>query len=215
VARQNYELEGAGEARRASAYRDWYKLRVENIREHVSAADVLTRHGVTLHRNGQQPEQMSCPFHGKDDHPSAKYFPDEGSSHSHVWCFVCHENWDVIKLWKKFTGTERFTEILHQIERAFGLTRPEPPITTLREDEAPRDPLAEESRVLFNLCESRLREFRDVFEMMPHLKLGALVDHTRFYLEHGQISHATAIERLTVILTRIAERRSAKASANT
>jgi len=215
VARDNYELEGPAEVQRSAAIRDWYKLRVGNIRRHVSAADVLMRNGVTLRRNGVHAEQISCPFHGKDNHPSAKYFPDEGDSHSHVWCFVCHENWDVIALWKKFTGTERFTEILRQLERDFGLTPPEPPLTVPRDDEPSSDPAAEAVRRLFDVCENRLREYRDSFEMAQHLKLGSILDHTRFHLERGHIDYATAKERLSIVASRIlAGRARAKASAD-
>ena len=209
---KTYELESFDEARR-SAYHEWYQLRVENIRSHVSAADVLARNGVTLRKHGLQAEQISCPFHGKDNRPSAKYFPEEAGGRSHVWCFVCRENWDAIGLWKKFTGSERFSDVLRQLEQAFGLTAPEPPTTRIRE-RAEVNPLADESRQLLNLCESRLREHRRAFEMRSHLRLGALLDHTRFYLDSGHIDHATAIARLKSILSRIREKVDAKAPAD-
>lgn len=212
MTRETYELESPDESRR-SAYYEWYKLRVENICAQVSAADVLSRNGLTLYKHGAQAEQISCPFHGKDNRPSAKYFPQEGDSRSHVWCFVCRESWDVIKLWKKFTGTERFGDVLRQLEEAFGLTAPESPTTWVRE-RTRVDPLAEDSRQLLNLCESRLREHRGAFEMKSHLRLGAALDHTRFYLECGHIDHAAAIERLKSILTRIREKVDAKAPAD-
>lgn len=202
MARENYELERPRDEER-SAVREWVKLRVANIRDCVSAADVLARNGVTLRMNGAHSEQISCPFHGTDNHPSAKYFPDEGDSHSHVWCFVCRENWDAIGLWMKFTGTERFTENLRQMERAFGLTVPESPTTVVKQDATVSDPLADEVRHLFEVCENRLKEHRDRFELTSHLKLGALLDHTRFYLNQGQINHTVAKERLGLVLNRL------------
>lgn len=213
MARDQYELESFEEG---GAFRAWYKLRVANVRSNVSAADVLTRHGVTLRRNGTHAEQISCPFHGQDRHPSAKYFPEEGDSPSHVWCFVCHERWDVIGLWKRFTGTERFTEILRQLERGFGLTVPEPPITEPSADEASRyDPVAADVERLLAVCESRLREYRDSFEMQSHLRLGSLLDQTRYYLERGHIDNATAKQRLSQIAKRIlAGKHRAKATAD-
>ena len=161
------------------------------------------RHGVTLRRGGAQAEQISCPFHGTDNRPSAKYFPDDGDSASHVWCFVCHENWDAIGLWKKFTGTERFGEVLWQLERAFGLTTPESPLNAPREEEPLPDPIAVEVEKLLGVCEQRLREHRESLEMTTHLRLGSLLDHTRFYFERKQIDSSVALERLGQIARRI------------
>lgn len=40
--------------------------------------------------NGQE-EQLSCPFHGKDNKPSARYYPDTDS----MYCWTCQKSWDV------------------------------------------------------------------------------------------------------------------------
>jgi hypothetical protein len=209
--RQSHELDSY-----ESRFRDWYKLRAANIRSHVSAADVLSRNGVTLRRHGSAAEQISCPFHGTDSHPSAKYFPEEGDSQSHVWCFVCHENWDAIGLWKKFTGTERFTDILRQIERDFGLTVPDPPLTRGEDERRVEDPLAVEVERLLDSCERLLREHRDSFELTRHLKLGSILDLTRHHLERGRIDMQTGKQRLSQIANRIlSEASRAKASAAT
>jgi CHC2 zinc finger len=198
---------------RGQGYQDWYRVRIENICEHVSAADVLARHGVELRRKGAQAEQISCPFHGADAKPSAKYFPGDRDGRSQVWCFVCRERWDAIGLWKKFTGTERFSEVLRQLERAFGLKTPAPP-ADLSQESASEDPLLVQAKRLFDLCENRLREHRGAFEMMQHLKLGQLLDHQRFFFDNGQITAGVAVERLTLVLKRIAEVVRAKAPAD-
>jgi len=209
MAKPNYKLDSY-----ESRFHDWYKLRAANIRSNVSAADVLSRNGVTLRRHGTVSEQISCPFHGKDSRPSAKYFPEEGDSKSHVWCFVCHENWDTISLWKKFTGTERFSDILRQIERDFGLTVPEAPLARPDQDKH-EDPLALDVQRMLDSCERLLRDHRESFEMLRHLKLGSLLDRTRHHLERGQISLETAKQRLDQIAERILlEAGRAKASAD-
>lgn len=209
---KDYTIDGLTEHRRRTAIREWNKRRLANILTHVSAADVLIRHGVSLQRDGTQPEQISCPFHGNDRKPSAKYFPEEGDSRSHVWCFVCHEHWDVLGLWKKFTGTERFTEILWQLERAFGVTPPE--AHGMPEPEAPYDPMVGEVQLLFDSAERRLREYRDLFSLEAHLKLGQILDHTAYYLDRKQITHAIAKERLTALHSKIESKlRTARAKA--
>lgn len=209
-----YAVDGLAEHSRRTAIHEWNKRRLANIHAHVSAADVLIRHGVSLQRNGEQPEQISCPFHGNDKKPSAKYFPIDGDSRSHVWCFVCHEHWDAIKLWKKFSGTERFTEILWQLERAFGVTPPE--AHGIPEPEEPYDPMVDEVQQLFEVAERRLREYRGAFTLEAHLKLGQILDYTRYHLDGRQITLSTAKGRLTALHVKIKSkvRASAEASAD-
>lgn len=40
---------------------------------------------------GMEEEQFSCPFHGVDRKPSARYYKLTDSAH----CFTCHESWDI------------------------------------------------------------------------------------------------------------------------
>jgi hypothetical protein len=188
---------------RQQAIRDWMKARIANINKNVTAADVLSRNGVSLHKNGGQEEQISCPFHGTDTHPSARYFPEANESPSHVWCFACHKRWDAIGLWKQFNGEEKFSELLFHIERAFGLKAPEFHAAPDLEDEY--DPVREEVEKLFDACENRLRQYRKSFDMVAHLKIGSLLDQLRFNLEQGALPPLEAQKRLTQILAKIGQ----------
>ena len=198
------------EHQRRLAFREWNQRRRDNIHANVTAADVLQLHGVNLQRGGLQSEQISCPFHGDDRHPSAKYFPGDGDRRSGVWCYVCHERWDALLLWKKFRGTERFSELLREIERAFGLTPPEAHGIPERPPEY--DPLVDEVRQLFETAERRLREYRSSLPLPTVLKLGQLLDHTQYYLDKKQITLAVAKERLTAVQDRIKKLRKPSAA---
>ena len=149
---RDYTQEAFAEQERNLAIRQWTKDRVANIHGLVTAADVLVYHGITLHKSGLQEEQFSCPFHGEDRRPSARYYPQNKNGVSSVWCFVCREQWDVINLWKKFNGETKFSEALFHIEKAFGITPPESFIPASIEDEY--DPLKEEVSGLFEACET-------------------------------------------------------------
>lgn len=197
---------------RNTAIENWFKSRIAQIREKVSAGDVLTRNGVALKWNGDREEQISCPFHGKDENPSARYFPDEDDSPSHVWCYACHKRWDTIGLWIEFNGKEKFSQTLFQIERAFGLTAPESNIQQAEKDTS--NPLKEEVDQLFEVCERRLRGEREHFDMNSHLKLGALVDRLRFAMDNKELGLEDLKGRLTLILTKIGERVRAKTAIN-
>lgn len=110
--------------------RAWVSQRIEAIKSRVSAHEVLRRGGVDLRKGDDEEEQFSCPFHGQDRRPSARVYPADANNLSHAWCFVCQERWDAITLWRKFNGGEdkHFTQVLAEIERAYGLETPELPL---------------------------------------------------------------------------------------
>lgn len=197
------EIDRIADTAQSAARREWMRARVDNIHKHVTVYDVLSKNGINLAKHGRQEEQISCPFHGADTHPSARYFP-EAESHSHVWCFVCQEHWDVIGMWKKFSGTEKFSEVLFEIERSFHLTVPESKIPQSIAD--PSNPLRDEVDRLLETCEYRLRTNREQLEMVTHLKFGALLDQVHFSLSKAKTPLEETKQRLEMILQKIGEK---------
>lgn len=51
-----------------------------------------------------KPSQISCPFHGKDAHPSARVYPDTNTFR----CFTCSKSWNVVTYWAEIN--KWFTE---------------------------------------------------------------------------------------------------------
>jgi len=202
---RDYQQEAYAEHERNLAIQQWMKDRVANIHANITAADVLVRNGITLHKNGHQQEQISCPFHGEDRKPSARYYPQNNNGSSSVWCFVCREQWDAIGLWKKFNGESKFSELLFNIERAFGISPPESRLPTAIVEEE-YDPLQEEVKSQFEACESRLRQERDQFEMETHLKLGSIVDRLRYAHENNLLPLEEVKLRLDQVLDKIGEK---------
>lgn len=196
-----------GEAQRESddkeAAKRWYQVRVEAVLQNVTAHDVLRRNGINLKQSSSdREEQFACPFHGRDRKPSARVYPDTVRGPSHVWCFVCQERWDVIKLWKKFGDSEaRFTRVLGEIERAFGILPPErPPAAHEMEEE---DPELIEVDTLFHLCECRLLEAREAYEMQGYLTAGSILDKLHYEVEEGITKPSKAKPVLQRLLDRI------------
>jgi len=201
---RDYEREAYADHERGLAIQAWFKARVANIHSHISAADVLSRNGVSLRKSGGQEEQISCPFHGADKRPSARYFPEHGDSLSHVWCFVCHKRWDAVGLWKQFTNETKFSTLLFTLEKAFGITAPEYNIAPSHEDEY--DPLKEEVERLLEACENRLREYKGSFDMPAHLKVGSILDQIRFSLDRGAVTLVDGRDRLQQVLAKIGQK---------
>jgi hypothetical protein len=185
----------------------WIQQRIEAIHARVTAHDLLRRFGVKLQHSGDnRMEQFCCPFHGKDNKPSARVFPPAPNSPSHCWCFVCQERWDVIALWRKFNdATVPFTQSLAEIERDYGLKAPEMPnMGALRE--SARDQETEAIQDLLAACERRLRGAKADFDMRGYLTVGSVLDRLHSRVAKGTIPPATARATIRKVLDKIGEK---------
>jgi hypothetical protein len=190
----------------------WFEHRVRAIHDKVTVYDILRRNGVSLKHSTDRIEQISCPFHGKDENPSARIYPGDAKSPAHIWCFVCRERWDAISLWKKFGGdeTKKFHQVLSEMEKTFGIT---PPSIS---NEAFTQGLPQDSRVqenferLYRACEERLLSVRDDYksfdDMIGYLTVGSVLDKITFGITEGKISFQVGCDLLSQLRQRIAER---------
>jgi hypothetical protein len=201
---RDFQVEARREAFREEAVKQWVQERIKTLHDKVTAHDVLRRFGVKLQYTADRAEQISCPFHGVDNRPSARVYPESVEGPSHVWCWVCRERWDCIGLWKRHTGFEgRFTALLRDIERAFGITPPETPegIGNYEHDED-----AEEVAALFDVCEKRLMSAKGAFDMKGFLTLGLLLDRVRHDFNKKLLPATDAKISLRKILDKIGEK---------
>jgi len=184
----------------------WYRKRRRAIIEHVSAYQVLRRFGVTLRQSSDNAtEQISCPFHGEDRKPSARVYPDEADSPSHVYCYVCRERWDAVALWHKFLGNDKIGQTVATIERDLGLTPPEKPSTEADLTEV-NEAEREEVRKLLGICERRLLATKKAFPMKAYLTVSSVLDKTWSRLESGKATPDTARKTVEKVLGKIGER---------
>lgn len=196
------------EARKA-----WYEMRLEAIHQKVTAYDVLRMNGINVSQLADdRPEQISCPFHGEDKKPSARIYPSENDSPSHVWCYVCQEpRWDAVGLWKKFNGTETFSQTLASIEKAFSLETPEVPKGAFLDEEPTQDEAAlERFKRVFMQCESRLVSQKAIYkklnDMVGYLAAGSVLDKVRFRVDAKLWNPIKGVEVLNQLLDRIREK---------
>jgi len=75
------------------------------IKEKVSIFDLfdIADEPIT-YQTKAKPSQISCPFHGKDAHPSARVYPDTNTFR----CFTCSKSWNVVTYWAE--SNKWFTE---------------------------------------------------------------------------------------------------------
>lgn len=199
----NFEGEARDEVFRRKLIQDWVRLRVDNIHARITAYDVLAQHQVMVPTPDRE-HQISCPFHGQDAHPSARYYPETPGSRSHVWCFYCRKSWDVIGLWREFHGQDvPFTRTLLEIEKAFGLETPEMPRLPSR----PKvDPNLKRYQTLAEACESRLVAEKANFDMRSYFILCVLLDRVYGAVASNRVTAAQGCERLRKILDKIGEK---------
>lgn len=191
-------------------FSEWYKRRKENVLSSVSAHDVLRHFGIHLKSSdAAREEQISCPFHGKDEKPSARVFPSGPRSNSGVWCWTCQKRWDVIGLWKEFSQNPemKFGTVLFELERAFSIVPPEPPQGGYDSAE-PSGPSAAEVKAqrLLEACENRLREERHHFTMTAFMTFGQVLDRLRHHLDNQLVTPDQAVYHLGKVLDKIGER---------
>lgn len=190
----------------AVAIKAWIAGRIEAIHRVVSAHDVLQRFGVRLRYGSNREEQISCPFHGKDTKPSARVYPDSAKGPSGVYCYVCLEQWDAIRLWKKFTNFEGgFTSLLREIETAYHIEIPESP-REYRGKHVEDTSEVDEIYDLMDTCDRRLRNGRIAFDRDSYYRVIVALDRIRHQFDHKQMGIAQAKSLLTVILEKIATR---------
>lgn len=200
-----FEDDARREIEQQESFRRWMAERILAIHANVSAADVLSRHGIKLRYGGQRPEQLYCPFHGNTKSMAARFHPSDARRSDHIWCFVCAEQWDAITLTKKFEGYEgRFSGLLRIIERDYGLTTPEAPAVIPGDAQDDRGVL--EVQELLDVCEKRLRLARRVFEMRGHLLLGSVLDRVTHGIQEGSVTTVSANDTLRRVLDKIGEK---------
>ena len=71
-------------------------MTVDEIKFQISMDDVLQMYGLKKARGGM----CSCPFHGRDKHPSMKIYKDSFN------CFTCHANGDIFSFVMKMDGCD-------------------------------------------------------------------------------------------------------------
>lgn len=195
---------------RKSATLEWMRQRTQTVKDNISAHDVLRHNGINLKYNGSgHEEQLQCPFHGKDNKPSARVFPDGARSKSHVFCYTCGNGkpWDVFALWKKFKGDDemKFSLVVFELERAFGIIPPDGPSQTDSVDTGPSD-AEREVLSLFEVCERRLLEAKPCFERKGYLQVGQLLDRIRYRFDNRTIPPADASTVLRQVLDKVGEK---------
>lgn len=81
----------------------------EFILENLSMEEVLQQYGIKTYRT-----QFSCPFHGNDKHPSAKYYDKS------FYCFACGKNGDLIQFVQDYFKLD-FKEAISKLNQDFSL----------------------------------------------------------------------------------------------
>lgn len=105
------------------ARKDYYRARVENLREQVPMVKVLEHLNVRVHVNENVEIQYPCPLHGdgKDNGYSARVYPEtDGDPGGHTYCWGCSKHRDQIGWVMEYEGTS-FMGAVKLLESAFAV----------------------------------------------------------------------------------------------
>lgn len=177
---------------------DWIRRRTDAVRQVYSAFDAMVEFGHGENLVDQDTAiQISCPFHGVDARPSARYYPALGHRSDYVRCYFCRENWDALNLFMKFRGLH-FMDALKELEKRFGLKIPKRPDGTPFEEPKDRsssqyvsDAWSDVPRVL-ELLEKKLARIRDRASLSDYVRFCRVLDRVSwdYDLAKGQQTDA-------------------------
>jgi len=170
-------------------HQQWIRRRADAVRQVYTAYDALIEFGQGEALIDQDTAiQVSCPFHGVDARPSARYYPSSGSRSDYLRCYYCKENWDALNLFMKFRGLQ-FMDALKELERRYRLKVPKRPDGTPIEE--PKDRSSSEyvseawldvPRVL-DMLEKKLARVRDRASLIDYVRFCRVLDRVRWDLD--------------------------------
>jgi hypothetical protein len=194
--------------------KQWYKSRVEAILSSISVYDILRHQGAHLSQvSDDREEQISCPFHGADNKPSARVYPEQPDNPSHVWCYVCQvPGWDAIGLWREYQGGKEsctFSQALFSLEKEFNLETPDmPTASSLYQEKAKVDTTGLDSfKELYVACEHRLVSCRSSYQYLNDLSgyliAGSILDQVAYRVSKQIWEPSKGSRTLQELLVRI------------
>jgi hypothetical protein len=198
-------------------HQNWIRRRVDAVRKAYTAFDAMQEHGHgEALPDPDTPVQVSCPFHGPDNRPSARFYPRFGGDHDYIHCYYCKESWDSVNLFMKFKGLS-FMEALRDLERRFRIRVPEKPDSPELEEPPMRtsskyvsDAWQDVARVL-PILERKLRRLRRVAPMTDYVKFCRVLDAVQWDLDRNRGSQTP---QMVLILDKLRRRMDAAHSLN-
>lgn len=170
-------------------HQKWIKERSNAVRKAFNAYDCLSEFGYgELLVDTDTAVQVSCPFHGPDKRPSARYYPSSSRYTDYVRCYYCKENWDSIHLYMKFKGVS-FMDALKELERRFRIKIPKKPDAVPVTDYIDRNlstyksPAWDDVERFLILLNKKLLKIRDNVSLIEYTKYCRVLDRVRWDLD--------------------------------
>jgi hypothetical protein len=162
----------------------WIKARVDAVSERYTTYDALIEAGVKLIDRDTE-LQISCPWHGPDNTPSARYYAGQDP---HFHCFACKLHMRGIDIFAKLHGIN-FMQALSELERRFGIKVTESPETDIK---IPVDKSgvyeshawSDIPRVI-DMMESKLLRMKNHVSLIDYVKWCRVLDAIRWDLDHN------------------------------
>jgi hypothetical protein len=97
---------------------DLLKKRIDNIKSRVKIRSLIQDYGLLPNQYVGDEFQMRCPFHGRDNTPSAHVYAE-----GHFHCFACHRHFDVISFFQEKEHIEKLPNALRALEQKYNIPK--------------------------------------------------------------------------------------------
>lgn len=173
-------------------FQEWVDGRASILRSQYSTYDCLKENGFgEAIPDNSTPTQISCPVHGADTRPSARYYPSDGRRGDYVHCFACKLHADSIGLYSKFKGIKWF-DALKELERRFGIKVSRAPNGAEIQEPVDKTSSKYESDLwsdvpqMLVMLEKKLKRIRDRVTMDDYIKFCRVIDNVQWDLDHTE-----------------------------
>lgn len=157
---------------------DYWVQRVDNIKQKVSLRGLIDHYKIQCQSDGEI-TQFHCPFHGKDNHASARLYESNT-----MYCWVCSQKWDVISFIKDFHNLDTFSNACKFLENMFHIEKPD--VAIAYQEPSFEDHLKEPK------SPSKEQDFQKEFERIERLLLRSrsrftLAQYSRYFYYYDNL----------------------------
>ena len=149
------------------------KDRVDNIKAYVKVLDLIKDYGLMPYESAGIEFQMKCPFHGKDNKPSAHVY-DAGATFK---CFTCHRYYDVVRFFMEKEGVD-FKNAMYLLEKRYNIPKLQnQDLRVLKDEHEKKQQITAE--MLCGAIEKQLLQNKFKYGLEKYAKLFYILDTAR------------------------------------
>jgi hypothetical protein len=188
--------------------KDLFNQRVETVLRSYSAYTALAEGGVPMSSKESVSFQMKCPWHGKDNRPSARFYSGGCSEKSRFYCFKCQMGLNAVGIYSKFNNLS-FVDALKKLESRFGIIpkqSSQEPSSEVWKDYNYTSSKWDDLVSLIEVCENKLKSLNKRCSLQSYIRFCRVIDHVSYdYKNNGSKQTVDMVFALRTLLDQMSE----------